>query len=912
MTVHTFGVLNGAGIRVVSKQPGRPINPGILGFTILAGIFRQGPVGVLHRNTAGEAEYSRIYGGLTRDSQAPICASHFYRSGEGAGELSCLRLTDGTEVKAASKLYDRNASKSLTWHAPAARVAQVVATVTDAGAGRSGGRARYQSGTAAAAVTTSTVEITLSGGASWLADEWAGAALTFPGLGVSGESYTVVSHTAGDVPVVTIEGQLSAAVVDAGSTSWVAALENVHEVTGRFEGISVEIDDGAADPASLTTVLGFRDNGLVAAWENLDFYSSGRRFLPTSIADDASNFLIGWGDEYTGSPADKLTRPANFAEIPTIGGLNPVSPNILTLQTWRWQRVSGGGLAYVRGIAHGTTPKAATIVITFGAATTATVVATLDDGGEVISDLPGLTLGTTWESGSPYLPDLTLRAGTVAMAATNTITVHYRPLPLDLKSRVGRLYVAAAPSEGDHAKWYPIASNTVDTITLASSVDLTTDVDAPTVPLYVSSTAGPYTHTTSRTIKYTLPGATEVTLTHSLSGSTTATATATALQVLEDASAGSTALRRVVFGVSAADKLTVAAVNDAGALAVLTIGNGTANADVGFTADDVETGGDGTIVRLQYRQELRGGYDGIAGLTAELVAEALGTGPDDPLADLPAQNTGLMRCAVPGWDDAVVNQAGVRWAAATNSQFYPDHDPAIVTEAAALAAHKAWALDPDLMGFQGRAFFPAYGKIANPYGVGLYTASLLGALLGREARGAAAAHGFHLAAAGEGYGVGDLFRDLTTGAKALNNEALNGYGLTEIRRRGVSIYPWGDRIPLGDGTSLFAHMQATKAHIGRVLLTNTQGFNWLPLNAITFIQIRGKLTELFTPWWRDGWFDDSNGANFADQITFKCDATNNTATTKAAGEANAEIAFDVVGTSEKVILTIGPSGVSTT
>lgn len=906
MGVRSFGAQVGAGPRVVERQPAKPINPGVLGFTLFVGAFRSGPVGEVKILDFGEAQAGSIYGGLTRDSQAPLALADFYRTGEGAGKAAVLRITDGTHVKAGAAIYDRHVSRSVLWRAPASRQAGEVARVTDASGGRSGGRARYQSGEIVSVPDAVTIEIPL--GATPLEDEWIGAILAFSDIT---ETYKIIGNTAANPSIVTVEGELSAAAQAQAGNSFFASLENVHDVTDRYEGIAVEIGDGGVNPATMVSVLGHRDGALVRSWLDKDLDAAGRRYLPTSIADDESNYLLEWtqDDDWTGNPVDPLDRPANYAEVAAVGGLVDAVPNAITLQTWRWSRISpGGGLAYVQQIDAPDQPKACTIVLTFTAATSFTVTATLDDGGEVISDLPAGSTVAQYASGSPYVPDFRIRAGSVAMAATNTITIKYRPLPSGLSDRGGYLYAAASAADGDVRKRWKIATNTDDTLTFASTVDLTSEIDAPAVPVVTSGTAGPYTLVPGETVIYTLPGGAAVTLIFggAPAGPTSATATAAALQALEDASAGSAALRRVVFGVTPGDKLTISAVNDAGAEAILNIGAGTANATLDLDPGDT-AGTDGTIVRLQWRQELRGGYDGLAGLTSALVAEAFDL-DDSPANQLLETNTGLIAVCAPGWADDDVNQAGTTWAWNTNSLFYAETADTVTDEGEAITAHAAWALDSEKMAYQN-APFPAYGKRANPYGSGLLTCTIMGALLGEEARKAVADNGYHTAPAGEALDFGDVFRDLTTGDRVLNNELLNAYGLIEIRKRGRAIYPYGDRIALGDGRE-WKHKRKALSHIGRVLLTNTSALVWLPSNDSSMKTAIAAMNSLFIPLWRAGWFSDDAGAAFEKQVQIKCDATNNPLETRQLGDFHIGIGLLIVDTAERVIFTLGPRGVS--
>lgn len=912
MGLRQFGVVNGAGTRVKETTPSKPISLGVLGFTAIVGAFRTGPIGEVKRLPFGEPQYRSIYGGLTRDSQAPLAAEHFYRAGEGNGELACLRLTDGTELYAQARIYDRRVPRSILWRSPASEVPRLVATVKDASGGRAGGRARFQGGTTCTINSSTEVEISI-GTSAPLEDEWVGAILTFPD-DAPGEEYVVSANTAASPAVVTIDGELSEAA-QAASGEWVLELENVHEITGSFEAVAVEIGDGDADPTRAVSVTGYRDGSSVGSWLNKDFVATGRRYLVDAINDDTSNFLIEWDDEYAGvgSANNQLDRPANFAEVPTILGLTSAAPNVLQLQTWRWQRTSpGAGTAYVQSLTHGSAAKPCTIVLTFTSATAFTVAATLHDGEEAIANLAAGGTASAYQPGVPFLPEFRVRAGAVAMSAGDTITIYVRPLPSGLGDKGGYLYAAASSDDGDVRKRWRIASNTFDTLTFPSSVDLSAGgISAPTVPSHSSSGNGPYTVANGETLIYSLPGTGTVTLTNTLVGAQTAAALAAHLQTLEDTSATATALRRVVFTATAAGKLVISAVNDAGSEAILTIGAGTINTPVLFTAGDY-AGEDGTIVRLQWRQELRGGYDGLVGLDASKVAEAFDL-DTSPLNDLLVEDTGLITVAAPGWFDAEVNQAGTRWAHATNGGFLWETDPAIVTEAAAIAAHISGALTEEQMNYQA-AYFPSYGKLASPYGAGLYTASCLGALLGAMARKANADAGYHTAPAGEALDIGAIFRDLVTGSTPLDNEMLNGYGLIELRKRGIRIYPWGDRCgggePIADGTPPWFHKRRASSHIGRVLLTNTPQFTWAPVNDKTFVRVKRDLTALFDAWWRAGWFDDSGGTAFEDQVQIKCDATNNPLTSRQGGYLNTEVGYLIVNTAEKVVHSIGPLAVS--
>ena len=398
---------------------------------------------------------------------------------------------------------------------------------------------------------------------------------------------------------------------------------------------------------------------------------------------------------------------------------------------------------------------------------------TFDDGttyaaGEV-------TLGTPFAHGTGLFPEFTLRAGGTAAVATDVLTIRHRPLPPDLAGKGGLLYIAAAPSEGDVRTAYRVVSNDHDSVTVSPSVDLSSDITVPTQPRELATTAGPFTLVAAETVIFDLgDGSGNRTLTSTLgAGNFTAAQLVTEFNGLADAEFGP-GIRQVEFEVGGTnnDQLQIRLLADAGAAASFVLrGAGTLNAIVGWTNPGdttVSNGVDGQIVRLQWQQELGGGYDGIAGIADSDYEVALDTDPTAAaLSPLLPRNTGVLKIGVPGVQSAAVQTAAMAWAHAHNGIAVVEIPDTVVTESAAIAYHEANLAVGAAQDYH-RAPWPSYGKITNPYGSGLYTTSMVGAILGFEARKATDDLGFHLAPAGVTASLSPLFKDLTTGDKVLN------------------------------------------------------------------------------------------------------------------------------------------------
>lgn len=900
--MRVFGSKKGAGVQVREAQATKPIQSGPLGTTVIVGAFRSGPTDQVVEMVSGEDFYRRVCGGLTQDSEAPLAAEHFYEQGQGAGVLWCLRVTDGSEIKAAVPLYSRDVERGLAERRPTTKPPAAVMTLDAHNGGRWGGRRRVKTGDVnlSTAISSNTVDL----GFATQEDAWVGASLSFPNDDASA-TFTVTANTSAGV--FTIAGDWTDAVELGTDGRYQLELTNTHELTGNPEFLAVEVGDSGETTAGFS-LYAWRDGAQVKRWENVDLDSSGDRYWHTAIEDDTDNYEIAvQTDTFTGDPSDPYQRPANYAEIPAPGG---VTANSLTFQVIRWDLTGSSDLALdsVNDITWGSTPRACTIVLTFTNATDYTVAATFADG-QTADNLPTGTVGTAYASQNAYLPGFTvhLPAGGTSPSASDTFTIYVRTLPEDLAGKSAWLYVAAGPDDGDTAIKYRVTDNDHESVTLSPVEDITGEVTAPGAPTMTGTIAGPFNLTGGgQTLVFTVGESGPYTLTNTLTGGAeTTTALAAELQGLENTRAGSAADALVTFTVSSDDKLIATAAQDYGSSVSLDMGAGTLNAIVGFTDGQTAAGAEPTIARLQWVQEMGGGYDGLADLGSTDYQAAWDRG-SSPLNDMEIINTGLVRYSTPGVTDADAQTAMMLYAYEYNGMAVLEIPDTVTTEAGAIAWHKAnLAIGPS----QDYTIspWPSYVKIRNPYGKGLYTAPVSGLYLGETARLAVASNGYHTNTTIDSL-ISPIVKELPTGDRRLDNELLNGYGFVEIRKRGPKVYIWGARI-IGDGSRSFINARATKSHVGRTLLTNTDALVFSLINEDTFAEVKKLLYGLFEPWYRAGWFDDSDGPNFSDQVLIKVDASNNPATQRALGNLHAGISFDVVKIAERVIFTIGPKGV---
>lgn len=909
MNVRVFGAQQGPGSQIREIEGDAPVDSGQLGSTVIVGMFRSGPVGRFVALLDGVGQYHRTYGGLTQDSQAPLATEDFYKLSQGAGVLYVLRVTDGTEIQAALKVFDRNVDRSIASQAPSLKFAAQIATLKAANGGRWGGRRGVLAGKVddlSAAFDGASFDT----GRTVLLDEWKGAVLRFP-VDEAGKTFTVAgNNTAG---VLALDAGADAALLAGADGRWTLELDNVHEVTGAREALTVEIANGDEDPIRQFTLNVGRDGGSVSSYANLSVDTGSSAYWLTALTSDESNVEIAPIDLFSGSITDELQRPANFAEIPVGGGIDG---NVVTFEVVRWSR-TGSSKPYVntREIVWGSDPRPCSIVLTFAGDTTFTVAATFDDG-RTVQDLPTGTVGTPYDPQHPWLPGFLVGTGWMNTQAADTLTMIVRTLPPNLANQGAYLYPFASSADGDVRRRYRVVSNDHRSVTLASSVVLGTDepgFTAPAPAIYTGANAGPFDLSSgTKTVIYRLEdgisGYNYKTLT--ATGTDAATSAATLAADLNAAElarvTGDTAQIRVVFGATADNELTISSARDFGSRAGLVIGGGGLNTLLGFTEDAEVFGTDGVIARLQWRQELAGGTDGNAGI-ADADYETAWDTDTGPLRSLVTTKTGLLTVGTPGVTAQAVQAAMQAWTYATNSDAVTELPSDKITEAAAIAWHEANLMIGDESRY-AQTYYPSYGIRPNPYGTGNMTATLTGAILGLYARKAVDGKGYQNAPAGQDYGLASIFKDLTTGNTPINSEAINGYGLNEVRRRGAAIYLWGDRTVTPTGRD-WLHKRRAMSHIGRVLFNGLDGLVFKKIDDIGLADAKRVLRGIFLEWWRARWFSDTDGSAFEDAVSIKVDKTNNTAATKAAGNLEASIGFGIVDTSERVVITIGPKGV---
>lgn len=929
MAVKLYGPVAGPGVQVreIPGQEGALGAP--VGSTFLVGLCDAGPVGeVVRLGDATEAD--KVFGRIGASQQPTSLGLHiplFYEgaklpSGRTAGTLYVLRLAADDAEKAWLPVFSRHASRSILEKNPTAYYAEP-AWILEAGTPGPGPGKGYRRVVAVAGVAAALTspEVFESGILGEPRDRFLGGVLSFPEIDPSW-SASIRSYDP-DTGYMDLNGQANAAILAvSGAGRAQIAIDPINVFFNVEQAISLEFGDG--DTSTTFTLSAVTNPGGHAdTWRALSLdETTGSEW--GQVLDQPRQWTLTppGSPDVALLPADPLSRPCNLAEIVT-----RVVGRRIYLQTARWTRTPARANAAFLDTrydwTHPAAPRALRIKLTFNAATTF-LVSVEDLAGNVLAtgaDLPSGTLGTAWTSPVDWIPSFTARAGIVAAVAADVLEITYRPIPADFTARKGRLYVAAAPSEqpsGDVAPYLFATSHGPDWIEVATT-GLDEVLEPPIAPEIEASTNGPFDVSgTPKTFIFTPPGGAPITLTLSITGAAeTTSAVAADLNAQELARAGSANAKVIEFAATVGNGHVVARLlQDFGSEAVLTLGSGTLNAIVGFTNGATAAGTDGKIVRLQVPELLQGGHNGDTPQdpTALFVG---GLAADGPLRELEEANTGLITYGAPEIPIAAVQNALAQAAERTGGDALVETPPNVQTsEADAIA----W-FDANLVGGSWEdhrwATFPSRIRISPPLQPRITVeVSGTGLVLGMLAR-IAVLEGYAQAPANAPRALlNPTVKALPTGERPLDSELLTSHGgMNELRKRGPQVFLYGDRIRTqntqADGTKRgFLHVRRAVGHLIRVCQVALQPVVFGRTNAAGLARGKSLARQAFLPYWRAGWFDDSSGPAFEDQVSIVSDFSNNTAADRAAGNQQIAVSFAIVGTAERVVVTMNPNGIA--
>ena len=851
MSQRRYGPVQGAGTSILESDAEKTIVPSALGVTVHVGVYERGTVGGLNYAPKQRQFTARLGGRLTNGYVAPDAALDFYDTSEGAGELWCVRVTAGNEVKAFEYSYNRRIPRSA-----------VIKWSAHDGGRWGGGRAflvgQMKTTTLGTTTTTDLTETTMGTGKTMLKDYWKGATLKLKA--VPTKSYEVLGNTtAGVVSVISDATMLT----DYGVAS---DLEYTLELVSAGKQLAIYIHDSTERPTEEWGFEAYYCGVLEYSKDNLSSDPTSPRYFANAINDDTSNFTLAVVDLWTGGYSADI-RPANHYE--QLVNLSETAAQIEIMQS----RVNsaGGGNAAVSGYSYGQLVKAQTLTLTFASATTYNVVS---DKYGVLNDTP-VALGDEFvpDFGEDYVPSFIVSAGSIPMTATDTITVVVAPLVPDELTN-GVIY----PDKAGHRRiYYSIIANTVDTVTVKPDSDMMENADAGTKATVTGSTTGPtFDTSTNRVFKLTLNGGEEVTV------NLTQGATTPGTTIVADIN---TALGVAVASMTTDNHVKLTS-TIGGRLSKLALGTGSANTPLGFTPSASYIGAAGDSAMLQWPQQLSGGYDGLAELD-DSDYEAMFDVDSSPIKRMWGQHKGLVKMGNPGVTSTSVQKKGALFGEAVNYQYRYQIPANIVTEDAAEEYVN------DTLGRSDFAVvaFPSFAYIKNPIAnsEGLKLVSTMGSIHGREAKMAKNWGGYHKAAAGIDVTLPGFVK-LPTGDAILDEETLNPQGIQILKFYNGNLIVWGDRTVSLDPAWRWKHQREQMSHYENTLREN---FDWI-IFAIND-------TETWSMAWveLDDYFSKEKTNRALEDYHVKIDAENNTAATKAEGDVYVDIRLKFTDTVER-------------
>lgn len=918
MAIRSFGAVNGAGTAVREGQPRPPIQAAALGVGCFIGPFERGLAnGVTY--APNEKAFARRLGGrigadaTTGASVVPDCAQDYWLHGGGAGELVCVRVTDGHEVAADLKLYSRHwgtgfgaAQSDLDGQA---QIKLPLLQLKAKNGGRWGGRVRKLRADVSAigkiGATTIDTETVM------LANEWKGATLELDA--VSGKTYKVLSNNAAGVLTVETGSTMS---TDMGSNSdkgYSLSLATKAETSGVRKALAVKVINATIDPANEFGLEIYVDGDRKLVYPDLAMDSASPRYFKSVINDDPLNYEVEAVDLWNGStPNVPDIRPANWYGMPSA-----IDSSSITFLPFQVTSIEDAAVSVV-GVEFGTAYEGLPVKLTFTWALGTTkyvVTATGLYGKNVVTNLPDFTVGAGEQINKQYdpgathakwlkwLPKITIDHTGGAPADTKKFIVEIAPLP----SAVLPGAYALPDAKSKPLTAIRVRSATYRKVTLDGDPTVAglAPVQAAVTGTEAEGAGFAIVLGASDAMKIQVDGRKEIDVT------LTAGAARTTAQVATDINGAFDA----VFGVGAVNPASVFTDTDGSKYLKLAStwyegGGKRSSIKIGAVANDAYTilglsvavtqGTNGTEASLQVADECGGGYDGAAPADADYLA-ALSIG-SSPLNKVP-HSKGVLLTACPDVTSTAVQQAGLAYAAAKAHLFEVIEPASKLTDQDAIDF-----IDTTIgRGEDASTLFPSYGNVRDPDKSGvLKSVPLVGARFGLDAKYAAANGHYCAPAAGVDAGLQRVI-SLPTGEDPVNGEVLNPKGLNVVKFRGTTAVVWGGRTLAGATGEKFRSKRLQLSHYIHTLLDQFDYVVFALNDPDTRDSLKTDLRTFFVKEWQKRAL---RGNAFDDACLIKIDDENNTAADEDAGNLNAEIAVRITGFAERVIFTIGKMGVS--
>jgi len=318
------------------------------------------------------------------------------------------------------------------------------------------------------------------------------------------------------------------------------------------------------------------------------------------------------------------------------------------------------------------------------------------------------------------------------------------------------------------------------------------------------------------------------------------------------------------------------------------------------SADMLTVAAVGNSYRVEFAEDLGGGYDGVADIQDNDYINAL-----DPttcaINVLFGKKMGLVKIAMPGVTSTAVQKAGIEYAESRNYQFRIEIPSNITTD------DGAESYVNDTIGRNDFAVvsFPSYMYVTHPTISGYKLVPATGAIHGREALFAKNYNGYHKAAAGIDATIPQCIK-LPTGDRELDEELLNKHGVGVLKFKTGNCIIWGDRTVSLDPAWKWKHQRELMSYYENDL---RESFDWIifAINDEKEQKIaHSALRSYFEPEYKKRAL---RGDEFADACQIKVDNEINTDATRAAGDMLSEVSLRLADTVERFIITMSKMGI---